>query len=246
LETPLHINRVQCAFVYQRELDIRKKAFEFENKLTEYFNRQPFSIIGVPDDADPNIPRFECRYKGDHLTVSQMRAVWEISFHDNIPIENIETIISKRINSFSNILQVQVKKILFAGIIIDSDSIFENENDILTLFKENTKATFLDNKNLKEYTIHYSVVYKENFFLNIKCSKALKVEHKITINRDRRTGEIKKGNSFNCLNLLLDINTKPLGTKEHAFDIKYVSELIENSLLLLSKTSIENYLRGNI
>ncbi len=227
-------------------MDIRKKAFDFENKLTEFFNRNPFSIIGVPNDADPNIPRFECRYKGDYLTVSQVRAVWEITFKDEIKIENIEAIILKRINTFSELLSNNVGKILFAGIIIDADRIFEKEEDILTLFKENTHASFLENKNLREYTIHYSIAYKEKFFLNVKCSKILKVEHKIKINRGERTGEIEKLNSFNCLNLLIDLNTKALDLKKESFDIKYVPDLIENSMVLLNKITIENYLRGDI
>jgi hypothetical protein len=62
----------QIVIAYDRNMGVRKRVFDFEEALKEKF-KTPFRTVAVPDELDPNIPRFETQSQHNHsqLQVSQ-------------------------------------------------------------------------------------------------------------------------------------------------------------------------------
>lgn len=58
MDTRFEIVNSQVIFTYKRSMGIRKRQFEFEEKLDKLF-KVPFNGIPVQDVQDGNIPRFE-------------------------------------------------------------------------------------------------------------------------------------------------------------------------------------------
>ena len=242
MNNKLHIQNSQIVFSYRRNIDIRKRLFEFEDKLRGEF-KVPFKTIAVPDEIDPNIPRFESQSVHSHsrLHISQTRITLATSF--NKAFMQDYTQVRNYLNAKCSLLSGLAKseRMDFIAYVIEL-GVYMQENTINSFMKEHTGATAIDN-DCRDFSILYSKEYKNDFYLNIKSSKFS--EQELLLQKGtkvlRPSGKIKHG-----ISTVLDINTKPFFNKNNKFD-KSLYETIENEIFeLMNSKGIKDFLQGNI
>lgn len=230
----------QIVIAYSRNLGIRKKVFDFEEALADEF-KTPFRTVAVPDEIDPNIPRFESQSKHNHsqLQVSQNRISLGTNFDGKLDRQAIKEYLTSKRKSISNLAKSE--NIHFTAYVLDLAYILPEEeiNDIL---KKNTGAFAVD-KNCRDFTLLYSRVYKENYYLNITCSKFSEKEIIIDPenNQVRETENIRHG-----ISIKVDLNTKYYFEKSSKFDNDLYYSLEEILFDLINKKELNDYLKGNI
>ena len=68
------------SIIFPRKISIRRKAFDFENKLENFFN--PPQVIEVPDNINPELPRmvFTSKHGHSQIIISQMNFVLNVNY----------------------------------------------------------------------------------------------------------------------------------------------------------------------
>jgi len=232
----------QVIFAYQRSRDIRKRQFEFEDSLNKLFN-VPFSNFAVADEQDGNIPRFEASSKHgfSKLQVSQYSTNLITNFKDEYrtDIAKIGSYLSDRISILKELLGTEDNK--FSAFIIELGFEFDTDSEINNVLKANTGANCL-NENTNDFSLLYSQEYKQDYFLNIKCSKYTESQVKV-VNGELIPveGEQKRG-----ISIILDINSKLAHQKKRSIGVEIVDALEIETFNILSSYSLEDYLKGNI
>ena len=230
----------QVVITYSRNLGIRKKVFDFEEALGDEF-KTPFRTVAVPDEIDPNIPRFESQSKHNHsqLQVSQNRISLATNFDGKLDKQSIRNYLTSKRKSISNLAKSE--NIHFTAYVLDLAYIFSKE-EINEILKKNTGAFAID-KDCRDFTLLYSRVYKENYYLNITCSKFSEKEIivKPENNQVRETKNIRHG-----ISVKVDLNTKYYFEENSKFDNNLYSSLEEILFGLVNKKELTDYLKGNI
>jgi hypothetical protein len=236
----LNITNSQIVFSYSRNMNIRKRVFEFEESLKEQFNT-PFRTVAIPDELDPNIPRFESQSKNKHskLQVSQTRMTLATSFNNKLTKVEINEYLNQKRTILSGLANSE--KINFIAYVIELNC-YLPESKINSILKENTGVKALSDKT-RDFSLLYSDVYKKNYYLNVKCSKFS--EQEMIIQPGGKT--IKKtSNIRHGISITLDLNSKLYFENKNKFNESLYGQ-IENCVFDLIKTkSLEDYLQGKI
>ncbi|MFD1553991.1 hypothetical protein DNU06_17255 [Putridiphycobacter roseus] len=232
----LDILNSQIIFSYSRNMEIRKRVFEFEDKLKENFVT-PFRTVAIPNEIDPNIPRFDSQSKHNHsrIQVSQVRTTLATNFDENYTNTDAAVYLKEKRNKIQSL--VETENIEFIAYVFELVT-YIPENQINSILKENTKAIAIKD-DCRDFTILYSKVYKNDFYLNIKCSKF--TEEKITINVENAVPAIKHG-----ISIIIDINSKVVFEKNEPFNSELYNDLEKHLFALIEDKTLNDYLQGNI
>ena len=232
----------QVIFVYQRALNIRKRQFEFEDALKGLF-KVPFVNIAIPDDQDGNIPRFEASSKHgfSKLQVSQFRTNLITNFEDKyrIDVDLIKGYLSERIPKLKRILKQE--KSNFVAFIIELGFQIDAQDKINNILKRYSGANCI-NEGTNNFSISYSREYKEDYYINVKCSKYTEGKFKFEDGRMVSVGDEQK----NGISVILDINSKLAHNKKKEYDFDIVDSLEKETFEILKTYKLEDYLQGNI
>lgn len=242
MDKKLHIANSQIVFSYRRNLDIRKRIFEFEDYLRNEF-KVPFRTVAIPDEIDPNIPRFESQSIHGHsrLQVAQTRITLATNYNEVFKLDynQVKEYLNKKCSLLSSL--VKYEKIDFIAYIIEL-GIHMEESEINTFIKENTGAIAIK-ESCRDFSLLYSQEFLEHFYINVKCSKFTEQElllHKET-NTLRPSGNVKHG-----ISAVLDINSRPYFEKNKKFNESLYSEIERETFKIINTKSIEDFLQGNI
>lgn len=242
MDNRLYIANSQIVFSFRRNLEIRKRIFEFEDALKDEF-KIPFRAFAIPDDIDPNIPRFESQSLHSHsrIQVSQTRIIFATKYNDQFKLnyKQVENYIENKFNLISKLTESE--KMNFVAYIVEL-GIHMNEKELNPFIKKNT-GVFAINDTCRDFSLLYSKEYKSDFYLNIKCSKFVEQEMKLHEESKsfRPTGNIKHG-----ISVVLDINSKPFFDKNKKFDTSLNGKIKEEVFQIINLKRIEDYLKGEI
>ncbi len=236
MNTDLNILNSQIIFSYSRNMEIRKRVFEFEKELDENFVI-PFRTVAIPNEIDPNIPRFESQSKHNHsrLQVSQIRTTLATNFDKEYSKEDASIYLREKRNEIQPLIERE--NIEFIAYVIELVS-YIPEKEINSILKENTKATAIKD-DCKDFSILYSKVYEKDFYLNIKCSKF--TEQEVILGKDIIESNIKHG-----ISVTIDINSKVYFEKKTSFSNHLYDNLEKTIFDLIKNKSLNDYLQGNI
>lgn len=228
----------QIVIAYSRNMEIRKRVFEFEEALGEKF-KTPFRTAAIPDEFDPNIPRFESQSKHNHsqLKVSQNRISLATNFDGKLEEDKIKDYLLEKRKSISNL--VDSENVNFIAYVLEIIYIIEEEA-INPLLKKHTGAKAI-NDDCKDFTILYSGVFKEVFYLNIVCSKF--TERELLV--DSSSGNLKETKKTRQgISVKVDLNTKHYFEKNSKFD-NHLYDLLEETVFeIIKEKELKDYLTG--
>ena len=235
------VNSSQIIFAYDRNINIRKRQFEFEDLLQSNF-RIPFTTIPVSDQQDGNIPRFESRSLNGHskIEVTQFRTTLTSNFSSDYRnnIEKISNYLRDRSALIKTLISNEQNQ--FGALIIELVFLFDNEENVNNSLRNEVGAKLL-NQTFKDFSFAYSKVFNEIFYLNIKCSKFI---GNITYTED---GVLIPSNFEKVgISVIIDINTKVQYDNNQLFDFKLINDLEVKIFELIKNNQLENYLNGNI
>lgn len=230
------IFNTQVVFVYERDINIRKKQFEFEDELNDLF-RTPFISYGIPDDQDGNIPRFESNSINgfSKLQVNQYRTNLITNYDEKYreSKDHVKDYISERASRLKDVLSSQ--KCDFVAFIVELGYQFGDEENLNDYLKRINGAKCINSKT-NDFSILYSKEFKDDYYLNIRCSK-----YSIPINNKNDERMSNKG-----ISVIIDLNSKFSKTKEKNHDFNFIEDLKEETFELLETLSLEDYLQDNI
>lgn len=232
---------VSTQFVTEIEANplIRKRVFEFEEKLSLFFNT-PFRTIPLPDNLDPSLPRFESQSIHGHsiLQVSGTRLTMNTNYKENYhdDIGKISEYIFERVPVFNDLLKVEKK--LFIALIFELA--FEVEQgEINNLFKTHSGLTAITEDTIDAHLL-YSKPFANKYYINVKCSKFINEQFKFEENK------LLKQNQKYGITVNLDINSRLHQNKGHNFDDNLVSDISDLIFALIKNNDLSNYLSGEI
>lgn len=236
----LNITNSQIVFSYSRNMNIRKRVFEFEELLKDQFNT-PFRTVAIPDELDPNIPRFETQSKNKHskLQVSQTRMTLATNFDNKLSKVEINKYLNQKRTILSELANSE--KINFIAFVIELNC-YLPKKEINSILKENSGVKALNNNTI-DFSLLYSKDYKKNYFLNIKCSKFS--EQQLIIQPGGKavkpTNNIKHG-----ISITIDLNSKLYFENKNEFNESLYEQIEDCAFDLIKTKSLEDYLQGKI
>lgn len=242
MDNKLYIANSQIVFSFRRNLEIRKRVFEFEDSLKNEF-KVPFRVIAVPDDIDPNIPRFESQSIHGHsrLQVSQTRITLATSYNEEFKLEykQVEEYIDKKCQLLVSLAGEEDMD--FIAYIVEL-GVHMDESEINSFVKQNTGAVAI-NEGCRDFSLLYSKEYKDNYYLNVKNSKF--TEQELLLHNEtkmlRPSGKVKHG-----ISVVLDINTRPFFEKNKKFNQSLYNSIKKEVFSIINTRSIEDFLKGEI
>lgn len=234
----LSIVNSQIVLGYARNINIRKRVFEFEEKLSNTF-KTPFKVISIPDEVDPNIPRFETSSKHgfSKLQVSQHRINLSTTVNNFTKIE-VSSYLKEKQDLLTDLARKESSE--FIAYVIEFRC-YPSEDKINTILKNNTGANVIDDE-LREFSISYSRLYKNNYFINVKCSKVIEEEIKV----EKKTNKVIDRKQRLGISIILDINSKPLFYNTKKFDNLIYKKIHGVVFDVVNNKSLEDFLQGNI
>lgn len=242
MDNRLYIANSQIVFSFRRNPEIRKRVFEFEDSLKDEF-KIPFRSVAVPDDFDPNIPRFESQSIHGHskIQVSQTKITLATNYNELFKLDynQVKEYILNKCNLTSKL--VESENMDFVAYVIEL-GVYMDEDKINTFIKKNTGAIAINN-DCRDFSLLYSKVYKSDFYLNVKCSKF--TEQELVLHNEtktlRPTGKLKHG-----ISVVLDINTKPYFENNKKFEKGLYDKINKEVFDLINTKRVESFLKGDI
>jgi hypothetical protein len=242
MEHKLHIVSSQIVFSFRKNPEIRKRIFEFEDFLKNEF-KIPFKSIPVPDDIEPNIPRFESQSVHGHsrIQVSQTRITLATSYNEsfNLDYKQVEEYILNKSKLTSKLAESE--NIDFIAYIIEL-GVFMEEDKINSFIQKNT-GIFAVKNDCKDFSLLYSKVFENNFYLNIKCSKF--VEQELFLHYETKTFRPTR-NLKHGISIVIDVNTKPYFELNKKFEKSLYNEINKEVFHLINNKNVESFLKGDI
>jgi len=232
----------QTVFCFDRNIQMRKKVFEYESALEKYFNI-PFQIINVPDEELPDIPRFESRSKKGHskIQVSQSRIALTTQYSNHFkddPLE-IKKYQMDRIGALKPLIESE--KTQFSGFVLSVD--FPMENGLINgYFKEHAGIAAINDGTI-DCSFNYSHSFQDKFFTNVRCTKYSRKEIKI----DPKQNEVTTVDTQEFgIKVIIDINSRLSFNKTRECNQDLFGKVIDNVFKLVEERSLTDFLNGNI
>jgi hypothetical protein len=238
MNSELRIVNSQIIFGYARNINIRKRVFDFEDKLKMSF-KTPFNVISIPDEIDPNIPRFESTSKHgfSKLQVSQHRVNFSTGFNEAYTKDKVAKYLKEKKDLLTGLVKDEVSE--FVAYVIELHC-FPPKASINKMLKENTGANVIDDS-LRDFSLSYSRVFKDSYFINVKCSKIRLDEITLDSKKREKTIKVHEG-----ISVIVDINSKPSFTSLGKFDENLYKDIDDLVFDIINKKSLEDFLQGNI
>lgn len=242
MDDRLRIINSQIVFAFRRNPDVRKRIFEFEDTLKSKF-KVPFRPITIPDEIEPDIPRFESQSLFDHskLQVSQTRITLATGFDEMFKIDSskVHSYLMDKCESLSGLAESENME--FLAFVVEL-GYYLDATLLNSYLKVNTGVEAID-PNCKDFSLLYSKVFKENYYLNVKISKFLEQELRVHPETGglRPTGHMNQG-----ISIILDLNSKPYFENNQRFDQSLYIYIQEEIFNLINSKKIEDYLKGNL
>jgi len=242
MNSNIQISNSQLVFAFQRNISIRKKVFEYEDSLKDYF-KVPFRTIAIPDESEPSIPRFESLSKQEHskLQVSQNRITLLTQYDEKFRLDlaEVRNYLNERFTLLKNIAQKE--NLQFIAYIIELGSDLKKE-ELNQFIKENTGAYAVTGE-CRDFQLLYSRKYKDDYYLNIRNSKFTEDEFKL----DKQNNILKPtGNKRYGVSVVVDINSRPYFEKNGKVDDTVFKNIENYTFNLIDNLTIKDYLKGNI
>ncbi len=242
MDTGLRIINSQIVFAFRRNPNVRKRIFEFEDALKTKF-KVPFRPVTIPDEIEPNIPRFESQSLSDHskLQVSQTRITLATSFDDQFKTDSskVQSYLTDKCDSLKGLAETENME--FVAYIIEL-GVYKQAESLNSYLKEFTGALAIGD-DCKDFSLLYSKVYKENYYLNVKISKF--AEQEVSIHPEtgglRPTAQVNQG-----VSIILDFNSRPHFDQNQRFEKSLNSDIREEIFNLINTKKIEDYLKGEL
>lgn len=242
MDNSLHITNSQIVFSFRRNPEIRKRIFEFEDSLKGEF-RVPFRSIAMPDDIEPEIPRFESQSLHGHsrIQVSQTRITLATNYNELFKpnYKQVEEYILNKCSLVSKLAESE--NMDFVAYVIEL-VVYMEEREVNPFIKENT-GTIAISPDCKDFSLLYSKLFKSDFYLNVRCSKF--TEQELVINNEtnslRPTGKLKYG-----ISVVLDFNTKPFFEKNKKFEKGLYESINEEVFNIINMKKVESFLKGDL
>lgn len=215
------------AIFYDKQPQVRLKAFELEKKLNNHFST-PLQIIGIPDTIDPIVPRIIGTTPHGHgsLQISQYSAVFKVTYTDDYQtnFDKCKEYLNEKghfiLNELTTTLGLNIKYVGLATLFFYTISEITDEKICKYLnnnfFKEQTTSGILDLEFKKAFLVD------DKYYLNYKISNYKKFENKIEFERPKDVED--RG-----ISALIDVNNKYtyLNDKEEKFNIKNFDDIME-------------------
>lgn len=219
----------KVVFNYETNFSIRKRVFEFEESLQHLFVT-PFPTVPVPDNVDPNIPRFEANSTNRHskLQVGPIytNLITEYDSQFNTDYETIKSYLTERIELLSNLLDSE--KHTYIGYVLSIVYELEEVNDFM---KKNTGLNAIK-ENTVDIHIYYSFPVKNNYFLNIKINKV--------------TLQDSEGRERFGIGVEVDINSKYSLRRGIEFNRSMFASALSTLFNIVGNNKLVNYANGDI
>ncbi|NJD28494.1 MAG: hypothetical protein FIA92_09375 [Chloroflexi bacterium] len=233
------IHSVQLISVYDRNYDIRKRAFEFEKALMPFL-RKPYKITAVPDNENPEIPRFEAIDHNCNLVVNQVRSTFTQLFEEHTKIDLVRELFHKRIDTLKPLMMKE--KLQFIAIIFELKFFFNNNDEIFEVFKKYTNASVTNKKDLVEFSLFFARPFISKYYLNVTSTRFQELEFNLNLKEQIAEKKSKKIG----IGVTLDLNTKLSFQNKIPFDDGLFQEIEDKAFSLITKRSLEDYLGGEI
>jgi hypothetical protein len=237
-----HIASSQIIFSFRRNLEIRKRVFEFEDSLKGEF-KIPFRVIAIPDEIDPNIPRFESQslHGHSHLQVSQTRITLATSYNEEFRSNylEVEDYITRKCKLISSLAEAE--NMDFIAYVIELN-MHMDESEINSFVRQNTGAIAIT-ESCRDFSLLYSKEHKDNFYFNITNSKF--TEQELLLHNETKTLR-PTGKAKNGISVVLDVNTRPYFEKNKQFDKSLYISTKKEVFNLINTKNIEDFLKGNL
>lgn len=230
-------HRIQFVSVFERNKSIREKVFDYERAMTTL--PKPFKIITVPDDEDPNIPRFQSGNKKQSLEVTQQRLTLDINTEGLQGTKKIQEILDNRLNELRPLILKE--KILFVAFILHIRYLYGDESKIYEHFKEYSKAKAAEATDLLGFSLFYAKPYIQKYFLNVNCERFQETVLEGKVGQELKEVENKIG-----INVVLDMNTRYQITKKIPFEESFIENLKNDIFTLIDNNQLSNFLSGEI
>lgn len=240
MDSRIYIANSQVVFAYNRNLEIRKRVFEYEDSLKKFF-KTPFKTIPIPDELDGNIPRFESESLNGNskIQVSQIRTTFSTNYRENFRpnIKDVRTYISDRFSVLKDLSSQE--NLQFVALIMELGAVME-EDKLNDFIKTNTGVKAI-NDGTRDFSLLYSKEYKKDYFINIKCSKFTEDEVKVENGNLRLTGNKNHG-----ISVVIDINTRLHYNIHKSFDSSLIELIEKETFDIIDLKNLEEFLNGNI
>lgn len=233
------IHSVQLISLFERNINIRQRVFDFENALKQFFPN-PFKIIPVPDDENPDFPRFEAIGKKSSLMANQNRIAFTQLFPDPINFDKAKDVFHNRIEILRPLLLQE--KIQFIAIVVELKYFYKTNQEIFTIFRQYSNASAVQLEDVVEFSLFYARPLANKFYLNINNHRF----EEIMFDIKPVEGIAKQSGKRLGIGVTLDMNTKLGFINKVPFHSEQFEELIEQVFLILQNKTLENYLNGDI
>ncbi len=219
----------KVVFNYETNFSIRKRVFEFEDSLKHLF-KIPFSTIPIPDDSNPEIPRFEASSINEHskLQVGPLYTELITNYDDqfNTDYRTIRNYLMERIDLLSSLLNAE--KHTYIGYVLSIVYLLDGVNE----FMKNNTGLYLIGENTVDIHVYYSFPVQDSYFLNVKITK-------VTI-RDN------EGKEQYGINVELDVNSKYSLRSGVDFNEDMFANALTTLFNIVSNNQLANYANGDI
>jgi len=189
--------------MYPKVNDLRRKAFEIEDSLQDYF--LPVNLIPIPDDAPEEIPRISTTSKTGHsqLTISLTNTQLITNYDDDFGRDWTKSLdyMHDRINKVRSSLEKYVgNEYLFCG--LTTEIIFDSIKEPIQLLQNNFLKLTTDTTP-HEIEQKITFIVNENYYVNVTFKNLIMFEN----SSKHGFGRFKeqKGQFLGCI---LDINDR--------------------------------------
>lgn len=242
--TGTNFRESQLFFLFERNKNIRKKVFLFEEALEKEFIT-PFTINSISDEDNADIVRLQTisLNKFSILSITQNKLLLKTNYSSDFQNDTtkIKDYLFKKAELFREVLKDE--KLEFFGIISLIDIELKQE-EVLEFLKNKTGINVIDDETL-DFSYFYSKKYKEKYFINTNVSKFTYLKGEIL---QDRAGETQKEHMENITGVVInvDFNNKPEFLENKPILFNDFNAFLENYFSLLNHNDFDDFVIGNI
>ncbi len=228
---------------FAQNLSIRKRVFEFEDALKSVF-KTPFQTIPVPDNYNPNFPRFQSESQNGHskLEVCQTGLRIETNYDDQFAsdILKVGTYVKDRIDLAKEILKQE--QVQYVGLVLTLE--YELEQMLINqMMAEHSGFKAID-RNTIDFTFRYAAPFSMDFFLGVSCSKY--IQQLVTFDLAGKVLPNPNQATRYGIQVTLDLNSRRAFQAGTLMEEQPYDKISETLLDIIKSCTLDDYLSGNI
>lgn len=243
--TKVNFRESQLFFLFERNKNIRKNAFLFEDILRNDFIVPFLKISNISDEDNPDIVRLQTisLNKFSNLSITQNKLLLQTSYSSEfqVDLDKIKNYLLAKSKIFREILSNE--QLQFFGIVFLFDIELKQE-EIVDFLKERTGTNIIGEDTI-DFSYSYAKKYQENYFINATIGKFSYLKGEIIQDNN---GKVQEENLENLTGVAinLDFNNKLgfLNKKSIVFDD--INNFLDVIFRLLEQNSFNDFLKGSI